>query len=66
MGLEEDRQIAYSLKKISNCAELITQILTDNRETINLIIKDIKENFIEEDDEDDDDNPEFMDMSKPI
>jgi hypothetical protein len=29
--------------RVMICAELITQILNDNRETINLIFKDIKE-----------------------
>lgn len=60
MGLEEDRRMAYNLEKISNCVELITEILNDNRETINLIFKNIKEKLKEEDSND----PEFTDMSK--
>jgi hypothetical protein len=42
MGVEEDRRIAHSLEKIATCAELLTQILTDNRETINLTFKSTK------------------------
>lgn len=54
MGLEEERRIAHSLEKIATCAELITQILNDNRETINLAfnsskkILEINEKYIDE------------------
>jgi hypothetical protein len=48
MDLKDGRRIAYNLEKIADCAELITQILNDNRETINFVFKDIKEKFIAE------------------
>jgi hypothetical protein len=42
MGLAEERRIAHSLEKIADCAELLTQIINDNRETINLMFKSTK------------------------
>lgn len=43
MGVQEERQIAYGIEKIATCAELLTQILNDNRETINLMFKSTKD-----------------------
>lgn len=42
------RRTPYDIEAIADCAKLITQILTDNRETINLVSKDIKEKLKEE------------------
>jgi hypothetical protein len=42
MDLKDGRRIAYNLEKIADCAELITQILNDNRETINFMFKSTK------------------------
>ncbi len=41
MSSEKD-QNTISLEKIATCAELLTEILTDNRETINLMFKSTK------------------------
>ena len=43
MDLKDGRRIAYSLEKIADCAELLTEILNDNRETINLMFKSTKD-----------------------
>ena len=73
MGLEEDRRIAHSLEKIATCAELLTQLVNDNRETINNIFKSTKkvleldEKIMKEYDEksfDKEDDSEFVDMTK--
>ena len=37
------RRTTHDIEAIADCARLITQIITDNRETINLIFKDINE-----------------------
>jgi len=44
------RRTPYNIEVIADCAELITQILNDNREAINLIFKDIKEKLKEDED----------------
>jgi len=56
------RRTPYDIEAIAGCARIITEILNDNRETINLIFQDINKKLKE----DDDNNPEFMDMSKPL
>lgn len=48
MGLTEEHRIARSIEKIETCTKLLTEILNDNRETINFIFKDINKKLKEE------------------
>ena len=51
----------HNIEAIVECAEIITEIIKYNRETINLIFKNFKEILKEEDDSD---SSEFVGMNK--